>query len=228
MIKIENLTKSYNKKKVVNNISFEVNKGEVFALLGSNGAGKSTIIKIILKLVKKDFGNIQIPQNADIGYSPETPYFPPFLTAMEVLEYYAKLQKLSKKDRKNQCEKLLMIVGLTDGKIKIKHFSKGMLQRLALAQSLLGNPDILLLDEPCAGLDAMGRIEMIALIDTLKKAGKTIIINSHILSDLEKICDRGVIMKDGYVLKKFSKEELSKEQDLEALFVEVVTGGAAC
>ncbi len=222
MIKIENLTKSYKGKKVVDKLSFEIKKGELFALLGSNGAGKSTTIKMILELVKKDSGNIQKPQDILIGYSPETPYFPPFLTASEVLKYYGQLQKIGKEELEEQCTQLLEEVGLEDDNTKVRFFSKGMLQRLAMAQALLGDPQFLILDEPCAGLDAMGRLEMLKLIEKLKKKGKTILMNSHILNDMEKVCDCGIIMKKGHKLKDFTKADLAGEQSLEEMFVEAV------
>lgn len=222
MIKIENLTKSYKGKKVVNDLSFEIKDGELFALLGSNGAGKSTTIKMILDLVKKDSGNIQKDKNVLIGYSPETPYFPPFLTGREVLTYYGQLQKMDKADLEEQCTSLLEEVGLEDDKTKVRYYSKGMLQRLAMAQALLGDPQFLILDEPCAGLDAMGRLEMLKLIEKLKKKGKTILMNSHILNDMEKVCDCGIIMKKGQKLKEFTKADLQGEQSLEEMFVEVV------
>lgn len=225
MITISGLSKSYNGKKVVDDLSFTVREGTLFALLGSNGAGKSTTIKMMLSLVKKDEGDIDIPGNILVGYSPETPYFPPFLTGMEVLFYYGALQKIPKQDLKEECDRLLDLVGLEKDKTKIKFYSKGMLQRLALAQALLGDPPVLILDEPCAGLDAMGRIEMIELIGELKKQGKTILMNSHILSDIEKVCDEGIIMKKGKVLRSFTKEDFSGETSLETIFTETINGG---
>lgn len=222
MIKVENLTKSYKGKTVVNNLSFEIKDGELFALLGSNGAGKSTTIKMILDLVKKDSGEIDKPKDILIGYSPETPYFPPFLTGKEVLTYYGQLQKMGKEQLEQQCSALLEEVGLEDDNTKVRFYSKGMLQRLAMAQALLGDPQFLILDEPCAGLDAMGRLEMLSLIEKLKKKGKTILMNSHILNDMEKVCDCGIIMKKGQKLKEFTKADLDGEQSLEELFVEVV------
>lgn len=227
IITISGLTKSYQGKKVVDNLSFTMKEGTLFALLGSNGAGKSTTIKMILSLVKKEGGSINIQQNTSIGYSPETPYFPPFLTGIEVLVYYGRLQKLPAGNLKESCEKLLSLTGLENEKTKIKYYSKGMLQRLALAQALLGNPQVLILDEPCAGLDAMGRIEMIELIDRLKKEGKTILMNSHILSDIEKVCDEGIIMNKGKVLRTFTRDEFSEDKKLEDIFVETVSGGGA-
>lgn len=225
MITITGLSKSYNGKKVVDNLSFTMKEGKLFALLGSNGAGKSTTIKMMLSLVKKDGGRIEIPEDALLGYSPETPYFPPFLTGMEVLLYYGALQKIPREKLKEECGTLLHLVGLSEEKTKIKFYSKGMLQRLALAQAMLGNPSILILDEPCAGLDAMGRIEMIELIMKLKTAGKTILMNSHILSDIEKVCDEGMIMQKGKVLRRFTKEDLRGGESLETIFTKTISGG---
>lgn len=222
MIEVNGLEKSYGNKKVVDNLSFKINEGELFALLGCNGAGKSTTIKMMLGLVKKDGGEILLPKDVLIGYSPETPYFPPFLTGKEVLEYYGKLQKIPKKELIHQCERLLEEVGLENDGTKVRHYSKGMLQRLALAQALLGNPTILILDEPCAGLDAMGRIEMLNLIHQLKKSGKTILMNSHILSDIEKVCDCGIIMKKGKLIRDFIRSDITAENTLENMFVEAV------
>lgn len=226
MIKVEHLSKSYHRKTVVQDLSFAVPEGNVFALLGSNGAGKSTTIKMILGLVKKEAGTVTVPAHTTIGYSPETPYFPPFLTAMEVLVYYAKLQKLPHQKIHDEAQKLLACVGLENSRTKIRHYSKGMLQRLALAQALLGDPQILILDEPCAGLDAMGRVEMLELIRRLKGDGKTILMNSHILSDMERVCDEGIILKDGKIMRTFTKEELKEPGTLEKLFLDVVREGS--
>lgn len=225
MIIVEHLSKSYHRKTVVQDLSFAVPEGNVFALLGSNGAGKSTTIKMILGLVKKEAGTVTVPTHTTIGYSPETPYFPPFLTAKEVLVYYAKLQKLPHKTIHEEAQKLLACVGLENSHTKIRHYSKGMLQRLALAQALLGNPQILILDEPCAGLDAMGRVEMLELIRRLKEDGKTILMNSHILSDMERVCDEGIILKDGEIMRTFTKEELKEPGTLEKLFLDVAEKG---
>lgn len=225
MITVTGLSKSYNGKKVVDDLSFTMKEGKLFALLGSNGAGKSTTIKMMLSLVKKDGGRIEIPEDALLGYSPETPYFPPFLTGMEVLLYYGVLQKIPREKLKVECGTLLHLVGLSEEKTKIKFYSKGMLQRLALAQAMLGNPSILILDEPCAGLDAMGRIEMIELIMKLKTAGKTILMNSHILGDIEKVCDEGMIMQKGKVLRRFTKEDLRGGESLEIIFTKTISGG---
>ena len=223
MLECTNLTKSYKKKCVVDNLSFNVNKGEIFAFLGSNGAGKTTTIKMILGLVGIDSGEVKIAENIRIGYSPETPYFPPFLTGYEVLEYYAGIQKIVKAEQKAEIPKLLETVGLENDKTRVKNYSKGMLQRLALAQALLGNPDLLILDEPTAGLDALGRLEIMQLIEKLKNSGKTIIINSHILNDIERICDRGIIIKKGVQMGVWNKSD-NNMKTLEEIFLDLVGG----
>lgn len=223
MLECVNLVKSYKERCVVNNLSFQVKRGEIFAFLGSNGAGKTTTIKMILGLVKKDGGEVKLADNVQIGYSPETPYFPPFLTGYEVLDYYAGIQKIAKTERKAEIIRLLDTVGLENNKTRVKHYSKGMMQRLALAQALLGNPDLLILDEPTAGLDALGRLEIMQLIEKLKGMGKTIIINSHILNDIERICDRGIIMKRGVQMGTWSKSD-NNNKSLEEIFLELVGG----
>ena len=223
MLECTNLTKSYKKKCVVDNLSFNVNKDEIFAFLGSNGAGKTTTIKMILGLVGIDSGEVKIAENIRIGYSPETPYFPPFLTGYEVLEYYAGIQKIAKTEQKAEIPKLLETVGLENDKTRVKNYSKGMLQRLALAQALLGNPDLLILDEPTAGLDALGRLEIMQLIEKLKNSGKTIIINSHILNDIERICDRGIIIKKGVKMGVWNKSD-NNTKTLEEFFLDLVGG----
>lgn len=224
MLECNELTKSYEGRYAVKDLSFEVRQGEVFALLGSNGAGKTTTIKMILGLVRPSSGSVKVSEGIKIGYSPDTPYFPPFLNGRETLEYYAALSGIKRPDRRRQAEELLKLAGLEDNKTKIGSFSKGMLQRLALAQSLLGDPEMLILDEPTAGLDAMGRIEIIRLIGRLKKSGKTIILNSHILSDIEQVCDRGIIMKNGSVMTAWQKSDVSGGKSLQDLFIEAVGG----
>lgn len=223
MLKCTNLTKSYKKKCVVNNLSFNVEKGEIFAFLGSNGAGKTTTIKMILGLVDPDSGQVELAEDVRIGYSPETPYFPPFLTGCEVMDYYAGIQKIPKPGRRAEIAELLELVGLEDNRTKVKNYSKGMLQRLALAQALLGDPDLLILDEPTAGLDALGRVEMMQLIGKLKSGGRTILINSHILNDIERICDRGIIIKKGVRMGTWNKAD-DNLRSLEEIFIELVGG----
>lgn len=220
MLKLENVTKKYKNKTVVDKLSLSIGKGEVFALLGANGAGKTTTIKMILGLAKVSEGNITIEEGKKIGYSPETPYFPPYLTAMEVMKYYAGIEGDKTKKDKEYLRGLLEITGLEDTKTKVKDYSKGMIQRLALAQALISDPDILILDEPTAGLDALGRKHNLELLKKLKAEGKTIIINSHILHDIEAICDSGVIMKKGNVIDTW--ENGVSHESLEDKFIRLV------
>lgn len=220
MLRLENVTKKYKNKTVVDNLSLSIEGGEVFALLGANGAGKTTTIKMILGLAKVSEGNITIEEGKKIGYSPETPYFPPYLTAMEVMKYYAGIEGDKTKKDKEYLKSLLDITGLEDTKTKVKDYSKGMIQRLALAQALISNPDILILDEPTAGLDALGRKHNLELLKKLKEQGKTIIINSHILHDIEAICDRGVIMKKGKVIDTWTNGV--SHESLEDKFIRLV------
>ena len=220
IIQCNNLTKNYDNNTVVNNLSFEVKRGEVFALLGANGAGKTTTIKMILGLTSPTDGICTLVENLRIGYSPESPYFPPFLSGRDVLEYYGKITRIPKKELNELIPKLLGEVGLEDNKVKVKNYSKGMMQRLSLAQSLLDKPELLILDEPTSGLDALGRIEMMNIINKLKKQGVTIILNSHILEDIERVCDRGIIMKKGKLVRSWKKGSTDTEKSLEEYFVE--------
>lgn len=223
MIKCCNLKKTYGNKTVVSDLSFNVNKGEVFGLLGNNGAGKTTTIKMLLGLIKKNGGTIEINPDIKIGYSPETPYFHPFLTAYETMDFFARLQKIDRKIMHREISQILKRVGLTDTEEnKVKNYSKGMIQRLALAQALIGNPDLLILDEPTAGLDAVGRIKMLELIKELKLDGKTIILNSHILNDVERIADRGIIIKNGCLMKEWDYVKDHKAESLEEIFLDAI------
>ncbi len=220
LLVLENVTKKYKNKTVVDNLSLNIKKGEAFALLGANGAGKTTTIKMILGLTKLSSGQISMDDGVVVGYSPETPYFPPYLTAMEVMRYYAGLEGDKKKKDKSYLRNLLETTGLEDSDVKVRNYSKGMVQRLALSQALIADPDILILDEPTAGLDALGRKHNLELLRKLKEKGKTIIINSHILHDIEAICDRGVIMNRGKIIDTWNKED--NEESLEAKFVRLI------
>src|SRR3984893_11419549 len=210
-IEIENLTKDYpfgflhlKKKTSLEGLTMSVEEGEVFGFLGPNGAGKSTTIKLLVGLIFPTAGTARIlgksisdiSMHADIGYLPEQPYFYDYLTAAELLDYFARIHDLPGQERKARVNGMLKKVGLeTAGKIQLRKYSKGMLQRVGLAQAILHDPKVVILDEPMSGLDPVGRREVRDIILELKQARKTVLFSTHILSDAEILCDRvGVIV----------------------------------
>src|ERR1700704_3218954 len=210
-IEIENLSKDYpfgflhlKKKTSLEGLTMSVENGEVFGFLGPNGAGKSTTIKLLVGLIFPTAGTARIlgksisdiSMHADIGYLPEQPYFYDYLTAAELLDYFAQFHNLKATDRKERVARMLKKVGLeTARKIQLRKYSKGMLQRVGLAQAILHDPRVVILDEPMSGLDPVGRREVRDIILELKQAGKTVLFSTHILSDAEMLCDRvGVIV----------------------------------
>lgn len=197
MLNCSGLHKRFHDNIAVQQLTFHVKEKEVFALLGHNGSGKSTTFKMILGLLPLDAGEIHFNKKVRIGYAPEIPSFPPHLTAEKVLAYYAELQRIRKPERTVEIKKCMTMLSLEPTNTKVRFYSKGMRQRLNLAQALLGDPDFLILDEPTSGLDANGRVEVLRLLKELKRFGKTILLNSHILSEVERIADRGIIMKNG-------------------------------
>jgi ABC-2 type transport system ATP-binding protein len=210
-IEIENLSKEYpfgflnlKKKKSLESLSMQVQTGEVFGFLGPNGAGKSTTIKLLMRLIFPTSGTARILEKSiedvsmhrDIGYLPEQPYFYDYLTAAELLDYFARFHGLKAGDRQERVQRMLKKVGLeTAKKIQLRKYSKGMLQRAGLAQAILHDPQVVVLDEPMSGLDPLGRREVRDIILELKKEGRTVLFSTHILSDAEMLCDRvGVIV----------------------------------
>ena len=210
-IEIENLSKEYphgflnlKKKRSLENLSMHVEDGEVFGFLGPNGAGKSTTIKLLMRLIFPTSGTARIlgksiedvSMHQKIGYLPEQPYFYDYLTASELLEYFARFHRLTAADRHERVQRMLKKVGLeTAKKIQLRKYSKGMLQRVGLAQAILHDPQVVVLDEPMSGLDPVGRREVRDIILELKKQGRTVLFSTHILSDAETLCDRvGVIV----------------------------------
>jgi ABC-2 type transport system ATP-binding protein len=191
------------RKTSLEGLTLHVEDGEVFGLLGPNGAGKSTTIKLLMGIIFPTSGNARIlgkpvsdvAMHRDIGYLPEQPYFYDYLTAAEVLDYFARFHGFSAAERQERVQKMLKKVGLeTAGKIQLRKYSKGMLQRVGLAQAILHDPRLVILDEPMSGLDPLGRREVRDIILELKNAGKTILFSTHILPDAETLCDRvGVI-----------------------------------
>jgi ABC-2 type transport system ATP-binding protein len=183
-----------------------VNEGEIFGFLGPNGAGKTTTLKLLMGLIFPSSGSANIlgknwrdpAVKAQIGFRPEQPYFYDHLTASELLEYYGELSRVPAKERKTRVKKMLERVGLPDAaNVQLRKFSKGMLQRVGIAQAILHDPRLVFLDEPMSGLDPMGRREVRDLIEELKREGKTVFFSTHILSDAEALCDRVAIIHKG-------------------------------
>ncbi len=220
-IEVAGLKKTYNHVPAVNNVSFRVNKGEIFGFLGPNGAGKTTTIKSILDLIHAEAGSITIngidvrthgkEAKKFIGYMPEKVAFYDNLSAMQNLSFYAEIKHASKQE----CVALIDEFGLGDtGKKRVGKFSKGMVQRLGMARALLGNPPILILDEPSGGLDPRGVVLIRDKILEMKKKGTTVFVSSHILSEIQEICDRVGIINKGVLVAQDSVESLSKKLNL--------------
>lgn len=218
MIEVINLCKTYKDKKVVDNLSLQVKSGEVFGFLGPNGAGKSTTIKMLLGLIKPSAGTIKIlggqPQQpqvrAQIGFLPEQFRFQTWMTANEFLKFQGKLAGINNKLLQQRIPLVLKQVGLDNrGNDLLSSYSKGMLQRCGLAASMLAQPKLIFLDEPTSALDPIGRVEVRQIIEQLKEQGTTIFLNSHLLSEVEQVCDHVAFIKNGRVIKQGSMEELS-------------------
>ncbi len=214
-VKIVGLTKVFKsgvrRKRTValDNLNLEVKEGEILGYLGPNGAGKTTTFKILMGLLRPTKGdawllgkNIKdISSREEVGFLPEQPYFYDYLTAWELLDLYGQFYNLSKRKRRTRVRELLELVGLQDAAtIQLRKFSRGMLQRVGVAQALINDPKLILLDEPLSALDPIGRKQMRDIILRLKSEGKTVIYSSHILSDVEAICDRVAILSQGRLL----------------------------
>jgi ABC-2 type transport system ATP-binding protein len=206
----------------VDSVDFEVRRGEVFGLLGPNGSGKSTTVKLLLGLLYPTKGHIEVfghsPRHvqtkARIGYLPEESYLYRYLNSRETLDFFGNLFHLSKGERKNRSEQLLEMVGLSQTQMRaVGEFSKGMQRRIGLAQALINDPDLVILDEPTAGLDPIGCREVKDLIIALARRGKTVILSSHLLSDVEDVCDRVVIYYGGKIQAAGTLKELLAEPD---------------
>jgi ABC-2 type transport system ATP-binding protein len=227
VIQIRNLSKIYRdfwgRKKVqaLNSLSLDVNKGEVFGLLGPNGSGKTTTMKLLLGLLFPTDGEISIlgksasdvSKNERIGYLPEESYLYRFLNAEETLDFYGRLFDMSASERKERTDRLIKEVGLDGARRRqLKEYSKGMTRRIGLAQALINNPDLVLLDEPTSGLDPLGTQDMKKLILNLRDQGKTVVMCSHLLADVQDVCDRIAILYGGELKELGRVDDLLKEK----------------
>ncbi len=205
----------------LDNLNLEVEQGEIFGFLGPNGAGKTTTIKILLRIIYPTKGTAfllgrelgEAIQHRQIGYMPENPYFYRFLTGYEFLLFYGRLSGLHYRERRQRAEELLDMVGMRHARdIRLGNYSKGMVTRIGLAQALLTNPQLLLMDEPMSGLDPIGRREIRNIIMQLKEENRTIFFCSHILADVELICDRVMILNKGKVIRSGTVGEILREE----------------
>jgi len=228
VVSVRGLTKIFKdfwgrpKAKAVDNVDFDVYKGEVFGLLGPNGSGKTTTIKMLLGLLNPTKGRIEVlgrsPKHvatkSRIGYLPEESYLYRYLDSRETLDFFGNLFQISSQERKKRIEQLLEMVGLAGvWNRPVGEFSKGMQRRIGLAQALINDPDLVILDEPTSGLDPIGCREMKDLILALAKRGKTIILSSHLLADVEDVCDRVVIYYGGRIQAMGPLKELLSNRD---------------
>ena len=221
-IDVRGVTKVYKGKgggvHALRGVDMQIGKGEVFGLLGPNGAGKSTLIKVLMTVIRRSAGEGSVlgrpigdkPTLGRIGYLPEHHAFPGYLTGQQLLEFYAALNKVPRSVRKQRVGELLELVGMSDwAGAKVKGYSKGMRQRVGIAQALMNEPEIVLLDEPTDGVDPVGRRDIRRMVEQLKEQGRTVFLNSHLLSELEMVCDRVAILVQGEVRTQGDITELT-------------------
>src|SRR5258706_6512720 len=238
VVSVRGLTKIFKdfwnrpKARAVDNVDFEVRRGEVFGLLGPNGSGKSTTVKLLLGLLYPTKGHIEVfghsPRHvatkSRIGYLPEESYLYRYLNSRETLDFFGNLFHLDKGNRNDRAEQLLEMVGLSQTRTRaVGEFSKGMQRRIGLAQALINDPDLVILDEPTSGLDPIGCREVKDLILALRRRGKTVILSSHLLADVEDVCDRVVIYYGGRVQAMGTMQELLATPDSVRLTMPVLS-----
>lgn len=208
--------------KALNSLSLTVSQGEIFGLLGPNGSGKTTTTKLLLGLIFATKGSAHVlgkpagdvATKARIGFLPEESYLYRFLNAEETLDFYGRLFKIPRKQRRKKIDELIEMVGLTDARKRpLKEYSKGMARRIGLAQALINDPDVIFLDEPTSGLDPIGTREVKNLIIDLGKKGKTVLLCSHLLADVEEVCDRIALLVNGNLRKLGEVKELLADKD---------------
>ena len=220
MIKLENIKKSYGKNEILKGVNMQVNRGDIYGLIGRNGAGKTTIFKMILGLSEKNDGTVSIEGSTNdkelmqnrskIGFLVGTKFYN-YLSARDNLKYYATVKGVP--NRKEEIDRVLSVVGLADVKKPFKNFSLGMTQRLGISNAILGNPDILILDEPTNGLDPQGIADVRHMVQRFREEfGMTVIVSSHILGELEHTADRFGIVNNGIVVKEISQDDLKENQ----------------
>ena len=234
MIELHEVTKRYGSLTAVDRISFSVAKGEYFSLLGPNGAGKTTIVKMLLDFTRPTSGTLSVNGISSkdpacrtaVGYLAENPRIPPNLTGWQYLHRCAELLGMRRSEATEQSGKIVELIGMKGREhTKASTYSRGMIQRFGLGAALTGNPKLLILDEPTSGLDPIGIREIRQLLESLKPQGMTILLNSHLLSEVEKICDTAAIINSGKLLLKDSISSIIQDgETLEDVFVRLVKG----
>lgn len=232
---IRNLTKDFAigmrgmKLRAVEDLCLEVGDNEIFGLLGPNGSGKSTTIKIILGLLEASTGNCEIygkpsklvDARRRVGFLPESPYFYRYLTGRELVRYYARICMVARAEIDAAVDSVIKLVGMTEAADRrVGTYSKGMLQRIGLAQSLVHDPQLVILDEPTAGVDPLGSAAIAEIVRELKRRGKTILLSSHLLAQVEGLCDRVAILHRGKLVREGRVDDLVEEKDAESLVVQ--------
>ncbi len=221
VIATDGLCKTYGSVEALKGVSLSVNRGEIFGLLGQNGAGKSTLIKILLGIVRKsDGGAMLLGETAGrsdirkrVGYLPEDHQFPQYHTGASLLHFYGQLYGMSRAERNRKIPEVLETVGIRKRMdYKLRTYSKGMKQRLGIAQAIFHNPDVIFLDEPTDGVDPVGRKELRELFEKLRDEGKTVFVNSHLLGEVELMCDRVAILQRGELAQIGTVAELTKQE----------------
>ena len=234
-IRIQNLTKDFAvgmrgmKLRAVDDLCLEVGDNEIFGLLGPNGSGKSTTIKIILGLLEASTGTCEIygrpsklvDARRSVGFLPEAPYFYRYLTGRELVRYYARICMVTRVEIDAAVDSVIKLVGMTEAADRrVGTYSKGMLQRIGLAQSLVHDPQLVILDEPTAGVDPLGSAAIAEIVRELKRRGKTILLSSHLLAQIEGLCDRVAILHRGKLVREGRVDDLVEEKDAESLVVQ--------
>ncbi len=229
IIEAERITKVFNPRSrkgavtALSDLSLDVREGEIFGLLGPNGAGKTTFIKVLLQIVYPTSGSARMlaapigdaRAKARVGYLPENHRYPDFLTGAQVLRYFGKLSGMEGATLDQRVDDRLRLVGMHEWHAtKIRKYSKGMMQRIGLAQALINDPQLVMLDEPTDGVDPLGRKEIRDLLVRLRNEGKTVFLNSHLLSEVEMICDRVAILNKGRLVRMGSVSELTMQENL--------------
>jgi ABC-2 type transport system ATP-binding protein len=234
MIELNGVTKRYGSLAAVADVTFSVRAGEYFALLGPNGAGKTTIVRMLLDFTRPTSGSLWLNQfpsthpacRRAVGYVAENLRIPPYLSGWEYLQRCAELLGLSAQESKRECRRIVELIGMEGREhTRVGTYSKGMIQRFGLGAALMGQPRLLILDEPVFGLDPIGIREIRLLLESLKDEGMTIFLNSHFLSEVEKICDSVAIINRGRLLAKDRITSIVKDgETLEDLFVRLIKG----